>query len=231
MLDSHEFIELAVTSFASMRIASHLPAQGFAVPSGARSALGIVALAAELSPGAIYYYFAGIDEIYAEICEEAFQLIEQSLERESERAATPRRKLENMVSAFLQHYRDHPDYFDLFAFSDLGWRRVGLRKELRERIDQRLNRAIELFRGVIEQGIRDGEIASDYDSRRLAFALWAGIEGVVFLDRRSLLEEAEFSVEQLVQTQMHTILGRKDVAATSRLSKLPATPVRRRKRS
>ncbi|MGD0947179.1 MAG: helix-turn-helix domain-containing protein [Candidatus Binatia bacterium] len=58
-----------------------------------------IALAAELSPGAIYYYFGGIDEIHAEICVESFDLINEFLERESRRVVSPRRKLENMARA------------------------------------------------------------------------------------------------------------------------------------
>ena len=33
-----------------------------------------IAIEAELSPGLIYFYFAGKDEIYGRICEEAFNV-------------------------------------------------------------------------------------------------------------------------------------------------------------
>ena len=42
-----------------------------------------IAVEAELSPGLIYFYFAGKDEIYGRICEEAFHIAIDLLERAS----------------------------------------------------------------------------------------------------------------------------------------------------
>lgn len=166
-----------------------------------------IAVTAELSPGAIYYYFGGIDELYAEICDESFRLINELLERQSRRRASARTKLESMSRAFLEYYRRYPEYFDLFAFSDLGWRRVGLKAELQQRLDQALARAISILHQTIEEGIRAGEIATHANSRQVAYAFWGGIEGVLCLHRRGLLENAEFSIDQLVNTQVRMALS------------------------
>ena len=165
-----------------------------------------IAKAAALSPGAIYYYFGGIDEIYAEICEASFQMINRFLERECGKKASPLKKLENMADAFSRFYLEHPEYFDLFAFSDLGWKRVGLKEELASRLDQALTRAISLVQSVIEEGIRKGEMKPVGDRRQIAYALWSGIEGALSINRRGLLENTDFGIAALIQTQMRMIL-------------------------
>jgi AcrR family transcriptional regulator len=165
-----------------------------------------IAKAATLSPGAIYYYFGGIDEIYAEICEGSFQMINQFLERECKKKLSPLKKLENMSNSFSRFYVEHPEYFDLFAFSDLGWKRVGLKEELASRLDQALKKAISIVQTVIEEGIRKGEMNNLGDSRQISYALWSGIEGALSINRRGLLENADFEIAELIKTQMRMTL-------------------------
>ncbi len=165
-----------------------------------------IARAAALSPGAIYYYFGAIDEIYAEICEASFQMINRFLEREAAREGTSLGKLGNMALAFARFYREHPEYFDLFAFSDLGWKRVGLRDELTVRLDRALDTAIAHVQSVIEEGIANGEMNPPGDPRQIAYVLWSGIEGALSINRRGLLENADFEIDALIETQMRVIL-------------------------
>lgn len=166
-----------------------------------------IARAAALSPGAIYYYFGAIDEIYAEICEASFQTINRFLERAAAEKGSSLQKLENMVLAFARFYREHPEYFDLFAFSDLGWKRVGLRDELALRLDRALDTALGHVRSVIEAGMAKGEMKPLGDPRQIAYVLWSGIEGALSINRRGLLENADFEIGALIETQMRVLLG------------------------
>jgi len=165
-----------------------------------------IARAATLSPGAIYYYFGGIDEIYAEICEGSFQLINQLLKREKQKKGPALKKIENMARSFSEYYAEHPEYFDLFAFSDLGWKRVGLKEELAARLDRALKQALSTVQSVIEDGIKKGEIKNIGDSRQVSYALWSGIEGALSINRRGLLENAGFKIGELIETQTRMIL-------------------------
>jgi AcrR family transcriptional regulator len=101
-----------------------------------------IAREAKLSPGAIYYYFRGIDELYAELCDEAFTTINQILDKAAKTNLSSFMKIKDMAHALAKFYTTQPGYFDLFAISNLDWRRERLNKELTDRLDQALYKAI-----------------------------------------------------------------------------------------
>lgn len=164
-----------------------------------------IASEARLSPGAIYYYFSGIDEIYVIICEESFGLIHKALLKGMKSGGSSIEKLEHMATGFLNYFLKNPEYTDLFVFSNIGWNRVNLRPELSERLEKALSKSISLVFSVIEDGKKKGEIRNDEDSIRMVHALWVSIEGLFLLDRRGLLEKSGFKIRQFLKTQLNII--------------------------
>ena len=166
-----------------------------------------IAQEARLSPGVIYYYFTGVDEIYVNICEESFQLINEALQKGVREGKSALEKLERMALNFLDNSLKYPEYTDLFVFSNIGWRRVGLDGKLVERLERTLSNTLSIVYEVVEEGKKRGEIRTDEDSWRLVHALWVAIEGAICLERRGLLENAGFDLHQLLATQLKIISG------------------------
>lgn len=164
-----------------------------------------IAHEARLSPGAIYYYFSGVDEIYVIICEESFVLINRALKRGMKIHGSSIEKLEHMAVGFLNYFLKNPEYTDLFVFSNIGWNRVDLRPELSKRLERALGDSLSIVLSVIEEGKRNGEIRNDEDSLRMVHALWVSIEGLFLLDRRGLLEKSGLKIRQLLKTQLRII--------------------------
>jgi len=166
-----------------------------------------IARKAVLSPGTIYYYFSGIDEIYVEIAEESFKIIQNFLKEGLAQYESSLGKLDHMGREFLKYYLKYPEYTELFVFSNIGWRRVGLKQDLIQRLDKVLNETLSILHEVISEGMESGEINNDRDSWELCHALWASIEGTLCLDRRGLLENARFSIDELIETQLGIIFN------------------------
>lgn len=171
-----------------------------------------IAHEARLSPGAIYYYFSGVDEIYVIICEESFVLINKAFRKGMKINGSSIEKLEHMAAGFLNYFLKNPEYTDLFVFSNIGWNRVNLRPELSERLERALEGSLSIVLSVIEEGKGKGEIRNDEDSLRMVHALWVSIEGLFLLDRRGLLEKSGLKIRQLLKTQLGIIT--RGIAAT-----------------
>jgi AcrR family transcriptional regulator len=165
-----------------------------------------IAREAELSPGTIYHYFGGINELYAELCDESFTTINQILDREAKTTFASFKKIEYMAQSLANFYITQPEYFDLFAFRELGWKRVRLNPELTERLDRALYKAISTLRNVIDEGIRKKELKDLGDSWQISYALWSGIEGALSINRRGLLDNANIKIEELINVQLQTYI-------------------------
>ena len=59
---------------------------------------------------------------------------------------------------------------------------------------------------VIDKGIRNGELKDIGDSWQISYALWGSIEGALSINRRGLLDNANFKIEELIDVQLKMYL-------------------------
>ena len=165
-----------------------------------------IAVEAELSPGLIYFYFEGKDEIYGRICEEAFLIGITLLEEAAERRGAFQDRLEALAWAYVTFYREYPEYFDILSFKDMGFKKVGLSAELQGLLDELSQKTLSFVKEVVEDAVELGELPKESDSRTLTFALWGVIEGALYIHKRGYLESPGVTLENLLTTQLR-ILG------------------------
>jgi len=165
-----------------------------------------IALEAELSTGAIYVYFKGKDEIYGRVCEEAFHILNELLEKAQKSNGTPLERLEAIARAYVGFYTDHEDYFDIISFNDLGFKKVGLSEELLKTIEGLSHQAISIINDTAVEGIKEGIIFGDIDSWELSISIWAGIEGLIFIHKRGYFENYGLNLDELVNSEIRLIM-------------------------
>ena len=165
-----------------------------------------IALESELSTGAIYLYFKGKDEIYGKVCEEAFFKLIDFLKRAQESDGTPLERLEAVARAYVRFYTDYTDYFDILTFNDLGFKKVGLSDELLKSLEGLSYQAISAINDIVVEGIKEGNIFESIDSWELSIALWAGIEGLIFIHKRGYFENYGLNLEELLNTELRLIM-------------------------
>lgn len=157
-----------------------------------------IAREAALSPGTIYYYFTGIDEIYSRICEEAFEIVLRLLNGARNDGSSVFDRLRSLAGAYFTFYSEYNDYFQLFIFHDRGYRKVGLERPLVNRLDELSRQTVRILQEVIQEGI-DGKEIVDVDSSKLAVLLWGSIEGLLFLDTRDYLKTYGLDIEDMLR--------------------------------
>ncbi|MFH1135643.1 MAG: TetR/AcrR family transcriptional regulator [Pseudomonadota bacterium] len=165
-----------------------------------------IALEASLSPGLIYHYFAGKDDVYGAICEEAFHLLITELSKPELIKATIRESMAALARSYVSFYRNHSEYFDIISFRDLGFKKVDLSPEIRDRLNLLSLKALEPIKLLVEQGVTDGVIRPADNSWEAALALWAPIEGLLFIHKRGYLDNFSLDLDRLVDLELAAIL-------------------------
>ncbi len=165
-----------------------------------------IALEAELSPGLIYFYFSGKDEIYGRVCEEAFHIAVELLERASLKKGSFRERLGALAWAYVEFYREYPEYFDILSFKDMGFKKVGLPEELHRLLENLSQKSLSFVKAAVDDAVQDGEIPAGEEGWALTFALWGAVEGALYIHKRGYLDPAGVSLEDLLALQLR-ILG------------------------
>jgi AcrR family transcriptional regulator len=165
-----------------------------------------IALEAALSPGLIYHYFDGKDHVYGAICEEAFHILIADLEKPELIRGTIMESLAAVARSYVAFYRNHGEYFDIISFRDMGFKKVDLSPEIRERLNHLSLRALEPIRRLVERGMEQGVIRAVENPWEMALALWAPIEGLLFIHKRGYLDNFSLDLDRLVEMELVAVL-------------------------
>jgi AcrR family transcriptional regulator len=157
-----------------------------------------IAVEAELSTGAVYFYFKGKDEIYGRVCEEAFHIFLKMLKKAAKRKGTPLERFEALAKAYVKFYKDYPDYF---AILERGFKKLQLPDEIYQKLDQLNSEAISMLHDIVKEGVSEGCFSEDIDSWQLTVTFWASLEGILYIHKLGFLEG--LSLDQLVELQIN----------------------------
>jgi AcrR family transcriptional regulator len=168
----------------------------------------------EYSPGAIYSYFPGKDDIFFALAEEGFRLLSESLAHVAEGVDDPLEVLRHGFWHYYEFSKLHPEYYELMfvdrtvpQISD-EWERFGFVAEL-------LQRASASIRRCVERGIFPPETVPD-----TAFhVLWTAVHGVAVVRLCNRMGPGE-DADSLAHDTIETVLAgmRAGVKATFRPS-------------
>jgi AcrR family transcriptional regulator len=164
-----------------------------------------IAVEAELSPGLIYFYFEGKDEIYGRICEEAFHIAIELLEKASQTRGSFWDRTNALAWAYVAFYTEYPEYFDIISFKDMGFKKVGLTEELRGLLESLSQKTISFLKVLVDQAMAGGEIPGSEDSWTLTYGLWGVIEGALYIHKRGYLESAGVRLDDLLAQQLRIL--------------------------
>ncbi len=138
-----------------------------------------IARAAGMSTGAVFANFADKAELFDEIVTADYRAVEDQMGRAAQAARTVDAALEGMFGAA---YRFHLDQLQLTRASlSVSWTRD---EETERRNRLALRPIFELLQGVLDSGVRRGELKAGGDLDLVSAMLWeayvAGYRGAVF---------------------------------------------------
>jgi len=165
-----------------------------------------IALKAELSPGLIYHYFDSKDGVYGQICEEAFQILLQTISKTDLSDLSPLAKLEALGKSYINFYIDYPEYFEIISFKEMGFKQVGLSGEIKERLNHLSVQSLSVLNDVVMEGVQNGTIQNAGSPWEISISLWSSIEGIIFIHKRGYLEMFNLDIMKLFEHQILPII-------------------------
>jgi AcrR family transcriptional regulator len=142
---------------------------------GHAATMADVAVAAGVSQGLAYRYFASKEEIYRALVDQALEHADlMAAQPLHEYSATPGERLTRLITRLVEYRRDHLEFFQLL---DQVLNSSGTPDDIVELIRQRREHFLGEFRQLIIDGQASGEVAAG-DPDQLVIAMTACLDGL-----------------------------------------------------
>ncbi len=127
-----------------------------------------------VAKGTIYLYFSSKDNLYLQILEHTFELIESLLEKEVNIASLAPDKLKKVLAIVIKFYRGNIDVLKILSRDE-----THLIQEHHELTEKWRLRRIKLYEKIIEKGIKEGSFKTG--NTELAALILYGAVGAVMV--------------------------------------------------
>jgi AcrR family transcriptional regulator len=159
-----------------------------------------IAKRAELSVGAIYFYFKDKEELFAALQVEGLELLHQTIHQSVDSESLPEEKVRSIALAYLRFSEEHKNYFDIINYF-LASPETIFPPDLKNKIDSHGNASIFTLTAAIREGIDRGYFKA-LDPRRQAIILWSAFHGMIQLKK---LEKTILAMGEYQSLYMETL--------------------------
>ncbi len=115
------------------------------------SSIRMIAKAAKCTTGAIYPYFKGKEEIYAEVLSRSLEDWRVHLVADIETARTPEKRFEAALFSHFSWYADRPNDLSLALYLFNGLKPQGLTRELDMQLNNQLKSILALYNSLVRE--------------------------------------------------------------------------------
>jgi TetR/AcrR family transcriptional regulator len=136
-----------------------------------------IAKRAELSVGAIYFYYKSKEDLYAALQVEGLELLNQTIRESVQESSSPEEKIRKVALAYLKFSEEHKNYFDIINYF-LASPEPIFSPELKIQVDERGKDNLTILTDTIREGIHNG-LFKAVDPRRQAIILWSTLHGMI----------------------------------------------------
>jgi AcrR family transcriptional regulator len=132
-----------------------------------------IAKAAELGKATLYVYYKSKDEILLDINERAHQRLASSFREVANQQEKGIDKIRAIGQAYFQFAQDYPNYYRFIQFFEANELKVS-----QEEVAENGMKVDSILTQVIQEGIADGSVRSDFNPSALSKCLWAMATGM-----------------------------------------------------
>jgi len=163
-----------------------------------------IAKRAELSVGAIYFYYKSKEELYAELQVEGLELLSQVIRESIEGLTQPEEKIRAIAMAYLRFSAEHKNYFDIINYFLTSPDPV-FSPELKNQVDTHGSDSLFILSETIREGIAAG-LFKALDPKRQAIILWSAFLGMIRLRKLEQTLLAGYEHESLYRESVERFL-------------------------
>lgn len=136
-----------------------------------------IAKRAELSVGAIYFYYKSKEDLYAALQVEGLELLSQTISQSVQEQAQPQVNVRKIAMAYLKFSEEHKNYFDIINYF-LASPEPIFSPELKIQVDDHGKNNLTILTDTIREAIQSG-LFKAVDPRRQAIILWSTLHGMI----------------------------------------------------
>jgi len=136
-----------------------------------------IAKRAELSVGAIYFYYKSKEDLYAALQVEGLELLNQTIRQSVQELSSPEENVRHIAMAYLKFSEEHKNYFDIINYF-LASPEPIFSPELKIQVDDRGKNNLTILTDTIREAIQSG-LFKAVDPRRQAIILWSTLHGMI----------------------------------------------------
>lgn len=150
-----------------------------------------VAEEANIAKGTIYKYYKGKDQILSELSVSALSKMQKAFEHAASKEDTAISKLQAICMASYQFNITNKNHSELIQYMERPEFNINMEDYLR------VSYSLQSFTdNIIREGIKTGEIKSEYDPQMTTYIVWASCIGVVqFAETKKNMMKEGFEVD------------------------------------
>jgi AcrR family transcriptional regulator len=133
-----------------------------------------IAAEAGVAYGLVYHYFRNKEEILNTIFEERWARVTERIEEAEAKGADTRGRLQGAAHVFLASYRARPEVVELLLLEFMRTSKFLEPVQL-----ERIGRAFDVVRRIVERGQKDGEVRDDIPADLLMLLFVGGLQMII----------------------------------------------------
>jgi len=163
-----------------------------------------IAKAAGISTGPLYFHFQNKAEVYFYICSEALDYLIADFRRAAGEATHAALRLKNIYNVYKSFYYGEPQLFEIMHLATNIMGGIDLSQTLEDTLNKKSQELVLIMEGVVREGIACQELRP-VDPCKLALYLYSVAEGVFHSNRTGVLQRAEVSLDEMIETAIDLI--------------------------
>ncbi|MBP2649929.1 MAG: TetR family transcriptional regulator [Firmicutes bacterium] len=169
-----------------------------------KTTMRMIADAAGISTGPLYFYFNSKAEVFFYICSEAFDRLIDDFRQAAENDGHAGVRLRDIYYAYKSFYYREPQLFEIMHLATNPMNGIGLPQPLEETLNRKSEDMVKVMEKVIQEGISRQEIRP-VDPCRLALYLYSVAEGVFLSNSRGILQQCDISLDEMIDTAIDLV--------------------------
>jgi AcrR family transcriptional regulator len=155
-----------------------------------------IAKAAHKAKGSVYYYFRNKEELFQNVVEKEFNILQRELINAVDEGKTGKVKLSNYITIRMKVLRELSNMYEALKNDYLDY--LGFVEQIREKYD---NEEVALVKSILATGMKNGEFELR-DEKQTAFVIVRALKGfevpIMVNKHLSIEEELEFMINILL---------------------------------
>lgn len=169
-----------------------------------KTTMRMIAKAAAISTGPLYFHFQNKAEVYFHICSDALDCLLQACREGAESETHAGLKPRAVYYAYKAFYYREPQLFAILHLANYSMGGIELPQELAETLSQKGQKLVELMELLIRDGVLREELRP-VDPRKLALYLYSVAEGIFLSSRLGILQQRAVTLDDMIDAAIDYI--------------------------